>query len=422
MKRELLFITALMLASVLGAQNFNQRIVDKFKHHSQKRSALLMNYGTVKLDMMQTLFDFEGELMEAVRTQYEYNGQGQVQAITELSFGETELMFDSRNQYYYANGYMSYELHQNFNADTEAWDLEDSLTYTYEAGLLVREDYFWYDALNDEMDHDEISYFYYTGTQLDSIIITRWDGTEYLLYEKEAYEYENGEIKKYSYFEIEDDGSWLETERMTNIWENGKLQEILFQEVDEMIDGLVNAGKTLYTWQENDNLGEEMHYEWNGEIEDWDPIMRMNPFYNNDVAADELVLPFFTDEEGNPLTFFTHQIDSAYMDTYDAEAGWMQVALIKFHYSDFVGMNETVHSNASQLAIYPNPATDRLNVKYSFEQQTSASICDNLGRIIKTVTLDGSHSIDISDLNSGFYYLILTGGENSGRIAKFVVE
>src|SRR6056297_2722647 len=79
---------------------------------------------------------------------------------------------------------------------------------TYQDGLLVQEDYFWYDQQNDEMDHDEISHYYYTDSQLDSIIVTFWDGSQ----EKETYEYADGNMVKYSIFDLEDDGSWFEFE------------------------------------------------------------------------------------------------------------------------------------------------------------------------------------------------------------------
>ncbi|MFO7864269.1 MAG: T9SS type A sorting domain-containing protein [Salinivirgaceae bacterium] len=418
MKKQLLFITALMLASVLGAQDFNQRIVEKFKHHPQKRGSHALNYGTVKLDRMQMFFNLESEFVEFSRTEFEYTGQGQLQSETEYTAGETELELDYRNRYFYQNGLMSYELGMVYDTVAEQWELEDSTTFTYEDGLLVREDYFWYDAVNDEMDHDEICHYYYTGSQLDSIIITFWDDSQ----EKETYEYADGNMVKYSAFDLEDDGSWFEFERITYAWDNGRLQEMIFQEEDEMDEVLVNSERTTYTWEASGSLDVQTSYEWNGEMEQWDPMMRMSPFYNFNITADELVLPFFADEEGDPLEIFTHQIDSAYMDMYDAEAGWGQSAIIKFTYSDFVGMNETVNTNATHLDVYPNPAKDQLNLNFPLEQQTSASICDNLGRVIKTVTLNNSNSIDISELNSGFYYLILTEGEHSGQMAKFIVQ
>lgn len=421
MKKQLLFITALMLASMLGAQDFNQPFVEKIKHHPQKRSAFLMNFGSIKLDMMQTLLNFEGEFVEFGRTEYDYTGQGLLQTETEYSAGETEIELDYRSRYFYQDGLLRYELDENYNTETLQWELEDSTTFTYDNGLLVREDYFWYDSFNDEMDHDEIGYYYYTGTQLDSIIVTRWNGAEYLPYEKEEFEYVDGTMTMYSYFGMEEN-YWLEVERITHVWENGELHEMIFQEQDEMEAVLVNIEKTVFSWEENGNLDMQTMYEWNTETELWDSVMRMDLFYNNDIAGSELVLPFYGDEEGDPSLFFTHQVDSAYMDMYDVDLGWIQGGIIKFHYSDFVGMNETELSNSSQLSVYPNPAKDWLKVNFSTEKQTSASICDNLGRIIKTVTLQNSDAIDISELNSGFYYLILTGSEHGGSMAKFIVE
>lgn len=422
MKKTLLLITALLLASTIDAQDLQRRISDKFRFHPQKCSAAFMSDGMVKMDMMQALFNYEGEFVENERTQFEYTGQGQVQTITYYELDESDdLVFDSRENYFYDDGFMIYELNEYYNQETDTWMLEDSVTYSYDGNLLVREDFFWYDMVNEEMDHDEITYYYYTATQLDSTILHKWNGAEYIPSQRELYQYDAGEVSMYIYSEADGSGIWYDFEKYTYNWQGGQLQEMNLQSFDEEVGSMVNDEKSVYTWQNNGNLDEMLFYAWSVVEEDWELIMRQYGGYNNDVSLDQMVLPFFADEEGNPLIYFTHQVDSVFLDMYDLESGWSQFGVYKFHYSDFVGINETT-ANTIALKVYPNPVKDRLNVNYLFERQTFALICDNLGRVIKNVVLQGVDDIDISELNSGFYYLVLTGGEHSGQVAKFIIE
>lgn len=63
-----------------------------------------------------------------------------------------------------------------------------------------------------------------------------------------------------------------------------------------------------------------------------------------------------------------------------------------------------------QLVVYPNPATDVLNIRSekSFTTNTSYSVLNQLGQVVKSGNLDGLNStIDISDLASSTYLLTL---------------
>lgn len=423
MKKTLLLITALLLASIIDAQDLQQRISDKFRFHPQIHPNNFVNDGMVKMDTMQGLLNSGGEFIENERTHFEYNGQGQVRTVTYYGLDEFDVIGpQSRERYFYVNGYMSYDLNEYFNQEADMWVLEDSVTYTYEGGLLVREDYFWHDVVNGEMGHDEITYYYYTGTQLDSVITNRWNGADFFPFERETYQYDAGEIVLLIYSEVDGSGLWYDVEKYTYIWQGGQLQEMMLQSFVAEVGSLVNDQKSVYAWKDNGNLNEMLHYGWSVEENDWIPMMRQYGVYNNDVTFDQMVLPFFADEEGNPLIYFAHQIDSVYMDMHAVESGWSEYGVYKFHYSAFVGIDETSNANNTALEVYPNPVKDRLNVNYLFERQTSALICDNLGRVIKNVVLQGVDGIDISELNSGFYYLVLTGDEHSGRMAKFIVE
>lgn len=73
----------------------------------------------------------------------------------------------------------------------------------------------------------------------------------------------------------------------------------------------------------------------------------------------------------------------------------------------------------NNFAVYPNPATDVLNISNVNKLEiTNATISDINGRIIKNIN-SSIESINVADLTSGVYFLKVTTTEGSG-ITKFV--
>jgi Leucine-rich repeat (LRR) protein len=71
----------------------------------------------------------------------------------------------------------------------------------------------------------------------------------------------------------------------------------------------------------------------------------------------------------------------------------------------------------TEVKIYPNPVTDILHLDTK-ENWTKAEIYDISGRIMRSVTLVGQ-SVDVSELESGTYFIKLKDGEKVG-VVKFV--
>jgi hypothetical protein len=92
-------------------------------------------------------------------------------------------------------------------------------------------------------------------------------------------------------------------------------------------------------------------------------------------------------------------------------------ASIKINNNVIAGINEaTLNSN---FTIYPNPATNKLNVALSNNrsENVSVKIINNIGQIVKTLSLGNStdidQQIDLSELSSGIYFVKTTIGNAS---------
>lgn len=71
----------------------------------------------------------------------------------------------------------------------------------------------------------------------------------------------------------------------------------------------------------------------------------------------------------------------------------------------------------SNVSIYPNPVTDKINVTSALKGEIS--IVDNLGHIHYTSTIEGKKVIDSAELNPGTYFMKFIG-ENDMNTIKFI--
>jgi Secretion system C-terminal sorting domain len=82
---------------------------------------------------------------------------------------------------------------------------------------------------------------------------------------------------------------------------------------------------------------------------------------------------------------------------------------------------ENFSGNNSDISVYPNPGNNVLNILVSDENANlGVQIINNLGVIVKKLVLTkGKNEIEISELESGIYFL---RGDNNLLKQKLVVQ
>ena len=89
-----------------------------------------------------------------------------------------------------------------------------------------------------------------------------------------------------------------------------------------------------------------------------------------------------------------------------------------FYDCSFIGIEE--NGNDPSLQVYPNPAADYLMVNSGTENDKAIQIISSNGTIVKTMRFsDAEHSIDISGLSNGIYF-ITVNDEGSFSTRKFM--
>ena len=94
--------------------------------------------------------------------------------------------------------------------------------------------------------------------------------------------------------------------------------------------------------------------------------------------------------------------------------------MVRMNFDPTVSINEV--ANAFGLNVYPNPASDVINVTLNKEVAASITIIDVTGKVVKTSTINGtSTSINTTGLSNGVYYVNITDG-TSVSTEKVVIK
>ncbi len=81
------------------------------------------------------------------------------------------------------------------------------------------------------------------------------------------------------------------------------------------------------------------------------------------------------------------------------------------------GLNSFIKNQNSDIVLYPNPTSSTLNIEV--KQQTLITIVNVLGEVVKTETINGLSTIDVSALNAGIYFI---QDLKLGKAIKFIKE
>jgi hypothetical protein len=79
--------------------------------------------------------------------------------------------------------------------------------------------------------------------------------------------------------------------------------------------------------------------------------------------------------------------------------------------------------DSSLVQVYPNPAKNRITVKFEKMQDVDVVMYDLLGRKVLSKSLEYSgQALDVSSLTSGTYIMQLTDNENRTFSKKIIIE
>ncbi|MCF8411648.1 MAG: T9SS type A sorting domain-containing protein, partial [Crocinitomicaceae bacterium] len=126
----------------------------------------------------------------------------------------------------------------------------------------------------------------------------------------------------------------------------------------------------------------------------------------------------------NDLVVGTAGVSEEQTSFYLDEAGtWFYTTstpMVRMNFDPSASINEV--ENAFGLNVYPNPASDVINVTLNKEVTATVNVVDVTGKVVKTSTINGTTtSINTAGLSSGVYYVNITDG-TSVSTEKVVIK
>ena len=147
------------------------------------------------------------------------------------------------------------------------------------------------------------------------------------------------------------------------------------------------------------------------------------------LAQQRTIIGKITDANGNPVPNASLLVKGSTTGTSTKPDGTYSLtinsqATISGRDRDLVADENTI---AKQLAVYPNPVKDMLNIRWDnkYTGKATITVLDIEGKKIKTIDIDKpvpdfNSRMDVYDLKPGIYYLYISAGKEKVYSTQFL--
>ena len=401
MKKVLLFAVALCFMISAQAQTKTRESANNQLRAKIKMVEQLNRQTDVYTQKLDSIVAAGGLLVQ----KYEYDNQFRIKKVSVSMMGlsaYSELFYDNQDHltqvvsYYYDGGQDKVEYSYNaqgwlieaieYEYEDGVWTNDDKTIYQYDTqGNLTSAMEYRYDDYNEQWVKNWLLEYTYTQGKIATIIESWWS------------EYENNWIAShkddYSY---DADGNCIEivcSSKGENAW--------------------VPDDKDVYQYDDHNNC--ILYSEYEADDASWVLVNTAEYTYDLSVLA-ENIAGFGTNPLGDDLfsavegLFCKNKLTA--IKTTDIEDN--QVVYINLYYSNCTGLGE---NGETLLSIWPNPATETLNLNAEDLQQVEIFSMD--GKQVMHVE-NGLETIHVDALAKGCYLLKATFADGSKATLKFV--
>ena len=286
---------------------------------------------------------------------------------------------------------------------------QDRTEYTYNSqGLVIKETQ--YELDNGEWEEDEqIIYEYDANGNLMVVTNYDYDILDWVYDEQTKYTYQNGKLTNELVYDWIID-EWVEDHSTDYLYNaQGDLVETI--ELDFDIDWIKDT-RTEYTYDDNHNCLSQIVYDYDDDFGDWEIEGTLNLTYDLTVPSNVIagIENFY-----NSLPSVNNKILTIEETQYNDGIPTVTIPYT-LYYSEATGIGE---HNGSQIAIWPNPASETLSLNAEGVQQVEIFTID--GRQVLHLE-NGFETINVSALAKGCYLLKATLNDGSKAVQKFVKE
>ena len=89
---------------------------------------------------------------------------------------------------------------------------------------------------------------------------------------------------------------------------------------------------------------------------------------------------------------------------------------------DYIAAAKPILKEELSITVAPNPSTEYVNIQFSGADQLHLKMVDALGNVITREVISSNRKINVSDLNSGVYFLVFEASGSKSITRKLVVR
>lgn len=368
---------------------------------------------------------------------YTYDGQGNLVNELQKKWDKNTQAWVNYRHYFYgydANNNKNLSYYQQWNVNTQVWE---NTYYKYEMvynnkNLLQKSTSFSWDANTKAWaNSSEDTYTYNSDDLVLQVAGITWDdkALAWVNSYKYYYEYTNKLPTKYT-LEMWDGNSnqWMNYDKYTYSYSNNLLSEEIIENWDVNKTSWVNTQKTTYTYSPSQKRTVELGKLWEISSQNWVNNTKITYSYDGN---DSMLTEMRQSADANDKSKWIN--DALYSWSYysnsdlrtDARQSWKNNAWgyfgandlqYTYYYEEFentTGINR-FNTLSADIALYPNPASQVVNIKLSLKQQSPVTITmlNMSGQRVLDVQLHATtelnYQLNVSILPAGMYQCVIS--------------
>lgn len=286
-----------------------------------------------------------------------------------------------------------------WNSIKNEWEFKSGKSkseYTYNESGKVTEQihYVWNSEISDWQYAEKNEYNWDTQNRLILHINSIWntERNEWLKIKKLSYSFDSE-----GRYILDSNSHWDEEKndwRITTLYESGwDFNDYLILYSNLQWSGFADiywGGKTEQQFNEKGQTLWNIGYTWDNNLQNWKTVLKTTYIYTNEGLIDTAA--------------------SFNLDTYLNE--WIGTSRAIYFYSGTVDIKEISHDSA--VKIYPNPASDFINIEVTAgNQESHFELFDLNGKLLMSKSVSNSDQIKLQTFKNGIYPWKITSSEKS---------
>ena len=209
----------------------------------------------------------------------------------------------------------------------------------------------------------------------------------------------------------------VQNKRLVTYDANGSMTSDAYYGLDFLTNILIGWWRVDYTRDDDGNVLTFTDFLWMVALNDWVPDSRLEYTYDYDFTGFDILAPFYM------WAMITSYIEYEYQDpVLKSSEEWVRIDEFIYHYSDLEVGVSVDDLSGGELSIYPNPATEYIQVEGDLGAHATRILMYNVsGKIVMNQVLDNGGRIPVSHLSEGIYVIRLVQGDKV-KTAKVMIE